>query len=156
MMLTVTSESPASPDARRLLAALNAELDRRYPEFGGTPYDPAANPAPGAAFVVARLDGVAVGCGALRPLHDGVGEIKRMFVVENRRGQGIAGQVLGELERRASACGYAEVWLETGLRQPEALALYERMGYGRIPNYGPYAGDPLSVCFRKTLRPEAG
>ena len=74
-----------------------------------------------------------------------------MFVLEEWRGRGYSRVVLGELERRAREMGYRAVRLETGLNQPEAIGLYERSGYHRIPVYGAYAGDPRSVCFEKSF-----
>lgn len=81
----------------------------------------------------------------------GVAEVKRMFVDPSARGQGVAGQILATLEAIARQAGYRAVQLETGLRQPEAIRLYEKAGYHPIPNYGQYANEPLSVCFEKYL-----
>lgn len=109
---------------------------------------------PRAGFVVAWLNDKAVGCGAWRPLASAersVAEIKRMFVQPAFRGRGISRAILNELEALARVDGYATVRLETGLRQPAALRLYETSGYHRIEPYGRYRDDPLSVCFEKTL-----
>ncbi|MFN7928199.1 MAG: GNAT family N-acetyltransferase [Blastocatellia bacterium] len=103
--------------------------------------------------LVACLDGEAVGCGAFKPFgEDGV-EIKRMFVQPAARGQRIAEQVLFALEAWAREVGAARCVLETGYKQPEALRLYQRSGYERIPNYGQYAGIENSACFQKLLIP---
>lgn len=101
--------------------------------------------------VVAYRGEQAVGCGAIKSLEENVMEVKRMFVPLELRGQGIASQVLSELERWAAELGAQACCLETGLRQPEAIALYTKNGYERIPNYGQYAGVENSVCFRKNL-----
>ncbi len=101
--------------------------------------------------VVAYHDGRAVGCGAIKPLEENVMEVKRMFVFPELRGQGIASQVLSELERWAAELGTQACCLETGLKQPEAIALYTKNGYERIPNYGQYAGVENSVCFKKVV-----
>jgi putative acetyltransferase len=109
---------------------------------------------PRAGFVVAWLNDEAVGCGAWRPLastEPAVAEIKRMFVEPAVRGRGISRAILKKLETLARADGYSVVRLETGLRQPLALRLYETSGYRRIEPYGRYRDDPLSVCFEKTL-----
>lgn len=106
---------------------------------------------PGAGFVVGWVGGRAVACGAFRPLAPGVCEVKRMYVAPDCRGRGYARAVLAELERRAAAAGYTVARLETGVRQPEAIALYERAGYARAPNYGPYVGNEQSVCFERQL-----
>lgn len=101
--------------------------------------------------VVAYHDSRAVGCGALKPLEEKSMEVKRMFVFPEERGKGIASKVLSELERWASELGAQACYLETGLRQPEAIALYTKNGYEHIPNYGQYAGVENSVCFKKML-----
>src|SRR6185503_16299650 len=92
-----------------------------------------------------------VACGAFRPLEGNVAEIKRMFVVPDHRGRGYSKAILRELERLARENGYTTVRLETGDRQPEAIGLYQRSGYHRIPNFGIYVEDQRSVCFEKQL-----
>jgi putative acetyltransferase len=102
--------------------------------------------------VVAYLDGVAVGCGAIKDFSPGVGEIKRMFVLPDNRGNGIAGKVLAELEKWGVESGFSTCVLETGKKQPEAIRLYTKSGYNLIPNYGQYQGVENSVCMEKRLR----
>ncbi len=82
---------------------------------------------------------------------DGSAEIKRMYVAPDVRGRRLAAQILSHLEALARDFGYARVVLETGTLQPEAIRLYERSGYQRIPCYGSYADDGYSVCFGKVL-----
>lgn len=101
--------------------------------------------------VVAYQDQRAVGCGAIKLLEENVMEVKRMFVFHELRGHGIASKILSELERWATELGARACCLETGMKQPEAIALYTKSGYERIPNYGQYAGVENSVCFRKEL-----
>jgi putative acetyltransferase len=101
--------------------------------------------------VVAYLGGEPVGCGAFKPYTTDSVEMKRMFVQPAHRGQGVAQAVLAELEKWAGELGYTSGVLETGKRQPEAIRLYERSGYGHIPNYGQYVGIDNSVCMQKTL-----
>lgn len=101
--------------------------------------------------VVARLDGIPVGCGAFKEYELGVMEVKRMFVQPEVRGKGIAGRVLKELEAWMEELGYRRWILETGEKQPEAIRLYEKSGYSRIPNYGQYADVATSVCFEKRV-----
>lgn len=101
--------------------------------------------------LVARVDGHAVGCGAIRPFNTGVMEVKRMFVLPEFRGKGIASGILSELERWAVELGAHACCLETGKNQPEAIALYQKCGYEHIPNYGQYAGVENSICFMKRL-----
>lgn len=101
--------------------------------------------------VVAYRDGVPVACGAFKEIETGIVEIKRMFTLEHSRGLGIASAVLYELEAWAASLGYTTSVLETGKKQPEAIALYKKNGYQIIPNYGQYAGVENSVCFSKSL-----
>jgi putative acetyltransferase len=99
--------------------------------------------------VIGRIGGRAVACGAIRAFADDTAEIKRMYVVPECRGRGFSKVVLAELERLARESGYAKVRLETGVRQPEAIALYERSGYQRIRS-------ERNVHFEKELQPAAG
>ena len=96
---------------------------------------------------------VAVSCGAFKEIKPGTVEIKRMFTLPEHRGKGYASMVLAELEKWAVELGYEATVLETGVKQPEAIALYEKLNYKRIPNYGPYIGIENSFCFQKVLKP---
>ncbi len=148
MKLTRTDSD--NTDFRSLVALLDAELAIRdgaehvfYAQFNKV--DSLR------AVVLAYAEGEAVGCGAFKPYGPGAAEIKRMFVRPEYRGRGIAGAVLAELEAWAAEDGFGECILETGLKQPEAIRLYEKSEYVRIPNYGQYAGVENSVCMRKSL-----
>jgi GNAT superfamily N-acetyltransferase len=99
--------------------------------------------------VVAYLGDTPLGCGALKEYAPEVAEIKRMFVPEAYRRQGIARRVLSELERWAKELGYTACILETGKKQPEAIDLYQSMAYKTMPNYGQYSGVENSVCMKK-------
>ncbi|RAJ08831.1 acetyltransferase (GNAT) family protein [Chitinophaga skermanii] len=94
---------------------------------------------------------VAVGCGAMKHYEEGVMEVKRMYVAENKRSRGLASQVLQALENWAIELGYKRFILETGIKQPEAISLYTKNRYQRIPNFGKYIGIEESVCFEKLL-----
>jgi putative acetyltransferase len=161
--LEIASEALAGAVAAALIAALNAELSSLYPEPGATHFNlDSAEVAPGAgAFLVARLRGRPVGCGALRPLREAtlvrevgprVGELKRMYVAPEARGLGIGRALLVRLEAEARTLGLDRLVLETGTRQAEALALYRRAGFTDIPPYGEYAASvTTSVCLTKAL-----
>jgi putative acetyltransferase len=131
-----------------LVAALRAELDARYPEEIDFEH-PTVKEA--ARFLLATVGGVPVGCCALQPLDDGDSELKRMYVPPELRGRGIAGRLMAEAERLAVRLGRIRIKLETGVRQPEAVALYERAGFSRIPNYPPYDRWRMSLCYAKPL-----
>ena len=138
-----------------VVRALEAELQQEYVErYGGadeSPVDPAEFAPPGGVFVVGFADGEPVASGGFRRHSEQIAEIKRMYVVEDRRGVGYARRLLAELEARAAAVGYQQIILETGLRQPEAIALYESSGYQPIPGFGFYANQALSRSFAKDL-----
>ncbi|HCT78799.1 MAG TPA: GNAT family N-acetyltransferase [Micromonosporaceae bacterium] len=130
-----------------MLLVRNAEdeLLERYPDQVPSPLDATAQ------FVVAYVIGRPVGCGALALISDTQAEVKRMYVLPDHRRTGVARRVLKALERRAATAGIETVILETGVRQGEALGLYEAAGYERTEPYGEYIGNPYSVCFVKKL-----
>ncbi|MCF0069870.1 GNAT family N-acetyltransferase [Dyadobacter sp. CY261] len=101
--------------------------------------------------VVCYENGQPIGCGAIKAFTDEAMEVKRMYVSPDGRNKGIATRLLTELETWAKEMGYLKCVLETGKRQPEAIALYEKNGYRRIANYGQYIGVENSVCFEKIL-----
>ena len=103
-----------------------------------------------ARFLVAVVDRLDVGCGAVQPADGTTGELKRMYVVPGHRGRGIARSLLKALESLAAEMGYDRLRLATGARQPEAIALYESSGYERIAPYGKYVGEPLTFCYAKS------
>lgn len=101
--------------------------------------------------VVFYYNELAVGCGAIKEYDLGTTEIKRMFVLPEHRGKGFASEILNELVTWAKELGYSKCILETGFKQPEAIALYKKNSFEIIPNYGQYANVTSSVCFQKTL-----
>ncbi len=94
----------------------------------------------------------AVACGAIKELDSKSMEVKRMFTLPEKRGKGLASKILNELETWAKELGYEKTILETGKRQTEAVALYNKCGYNVILNYGQYIGVDNSVCFEKVLK----
>lgn len=149
--INVTKESASSADAKLLIKELSDELGARYGDDGSGAFKPDDTEVPNACFVIARIAGNSVGCGALVPLHDEIAEVKRMYVKKEIRGKGISIKILAELEKYAKEFGYKKIWLETGVMQPEAIGLYEKAGYIRIKNYGKYENNPLSVCYEKIV-----
>lgn len=101
--------------------------------------------------VLAYDHGKAIGCGAIKEYTIDTMEVKRMFVPLEKRGKGIASAILKELESWAKELGYKTCILETGQKQPEAIALYQKNNYAIIKNYGQYAEVESSVCFEKQL-----
>ena len=102
--------------------------------------------------IVVYLDDSPCGCGAIKTYTNDTMEIKRMFTTPESRGKGIATSILNELEKWTSELGYHACILETGIKQTEAISMYRKLGYVRIPNYGQYAGKDISRCFIKSLR----
>ena len=154
--IALRREDFISSAAQRLIGALNAELDERYPEEGANHFDLASEEVVEGcgAFLVAFLEGEAVGCGAVRRIAPAVCEIKRMYVVPSARGRGVGRRIVDELELIARQLGASRLVLETGVRQPEAIALYMHAGFNRIPLYGIYSDTPhpeLSLCMAKDL-----
>jgi len=147
--MQISLESPAQPDVVALIDALDAYQKPLYPPESHHGIDVAALSAPNVLFAVARDgQGRAVGCGAI-VIGTEFGELKRMFVRPESRGQGIAAQLLGFLENEAKAKGCLTFMLETGPSQPEAIAFYARSGYEPRGPFGGYGPDPFSVFMEK-------
>ncbi|MBT2623198.1 MULTISPECIES: GNAT family N-acetyltransferase [Chryseobacterium] len=140
----------SNTDFQNLVQLLDADLAIRdgddhafYHQFNGI--DMLKN------CIVVSIDDIAVACGAFKPFSDGTVEIKRMYTNPQYRGKGLASMTLNELEVWARECGYERCILETGIKQPEAIALYEKRGYKKTANYGQYIGVENSVCFEKLV-----
>lgn len=142
----------ACAPAQKLMDALNADLKARYPGEQIHTIDSDGFEAAGGLFAVGRYAEEAVCCGALRPFADGVGEIKRMYVIAQKRRCGLAAAMLAFLEKMAAGRGYTRLVLECGTEQPEALAFYRNQGWLTMLPYGDFAADARSVCFTKILR----
>lgn len=146
-LIRTNSDNPDFRQLVRLLNAVLAEVDGEdhafYSKF---------NRIDRIRYVVVAYEGATpVGCGAVKEFSSDTIEVKRMFTQPTHRNQGIARAVLSELEVWTRELGYKKCVLETGKRQPEAIALYKKQGYRLIPNYGQYAGMENSVCFEKEL-----
>jgi len=149
-MVTVVRTDSANPDFISLVRSLDADLAIRdgedhsfYSQF---------NKIDKIKYViVAYEDSLSVGCGAIKAFSPEIMEVKRMYVLPDRRNAGIATAVLSALERWAGELGCSRCILETGKKQPEAIRLYQKNGYHVIQNYGQYAGVENSICFAKDL-----
>ena len=151
--LTVAAEAFDSADARRLIAALDDGLAELYPPEQRFGPNLKAHHLEGGrgTFLIARTDGRAIGCGAIRLLDPMTAEAKRMYVEPDQRGKGVGRAVLAGLEAAARQLGVRRLVLETGIYQDAALALYRRAGFTQIDCWGEYASSPTSVCFEKHL-----
>lgn len=153
--IQIRREPLSSPDAARLITALNAELTGTFPEPVACHFTlHESDVAPGdGAFLIAYLDDVAIGCGAVRRIDSATAELKRMYVDPSARGRGIGRELLAALENEARLLGVTNVVLETGTRLTRAIRMYEASGYERIPLFGEYLSSPeTSLCFGKTLK----
>jgi ribosomal protein S18 acetylase RimI-like enzyme len=148
------------PVARELVARVQQEYVDRYGGPDEAAVDPAEFVSPAGLFLVAEVDGVPAGCGAWRrhtgtpPAQDpdpAVAEVKRVYVEPAFRRRGLAQVLVAALEDSARRAGYRSVVLNSGDRQPEAIALYEGLGYGPVAGYGIYAGEPGAVFLGKRL-----
>ncbi|GAB4086981.1 GNAT family N-acetyltransferase [Myceligenerans cantabricum] len=147
-------------DAVALRLAAVAELGERY--GGDEDAKEYIDPATIAVTVVLRVDGAVAAGGSVRDASGAddyvggvhppaTGEVKRVFVAPGFRRQGLSVRIMDELERGARDAGLARLVLETGTAQPEAIALYQKLGYGRIPDYGRFAADEKQRCYGKDL-----
>jgi putative acetyltransferase len=140
----------SNPDFRNLTILLDKELHNQYGDLQSE-YDRYNHIIDINTVVIAYRDKSAVGCGCFKQIDDTSAELKRMFVKPDERGQGIASSILTELELWAKEIGFSYSILETGDKQHEAIALYQKIGYVIIPNYGQYSGMESSICMRKEL-----
>lgn len=149
-MIEIVRTDASNPDFLKLVRSLDIELQLRdgaehefFAQFNGLE---------GVKYaVVAYQDGKAVGCGAIKAYDEQTMEIKRMFVDDHARGKGIASLILKNLEAWTKELRFEKCILETGVKMPEAIALYTKNNYELIPNFGQYAGVDNSVCFLKKI-----
>lgn len=142
--MVLRAEPMDGPTASGLLGAFADEIGERYPGWNpgiGPSADPEEFVHPRGRFLVAYGDGRPVGCGGVKRLDEDTGEVKRLYVVPDARGRGVARKLLGGLEEAARELGWRTVRLDTGDGQPDALALFRSAGYEEIPDYNanPYA-----------------
>ena len=150
-MITLKRTTSENPDFTNLVLLLDADLkirDGEEHEF----YAQINKTAILKNVIACYENDIAVGCGAFRKIDSKTVEIKRMFVLPDFRGKGIASKILSELELWVLSLNYVQTILETGINQPEAIALYKKSGYLVTQNYGQYANMENSVCMKKVLK----
>jgi GNAT superfamily N-acetyltransferase len=135
------------PRGKALLEALSSELRSIYGDDGTERFQDPCH------FLLACSRGKTLGCAALVPFSSQTLEVKRMYVTPEARGQGVGRLLLAGLESWARQHGYHRLILETGDLRPEAAGLYRAAGFQPIEPYGPFVGNPHSLCFEKTFRP---
>ncbi len=146
----IAEEDPDQPSVVALVRAADAYLEALYPPEENYLLDIAELKEPSVTFLVARLNGEVVGCGAM-VRYAGYGEIKRMFVAPDRRGYGIGRQLIRRLEQAAADASLDLLRLETGTRQPEALGLYRAQGYVERGPFGDYRAGKFNLFMEKRL-----
>lgn len=151
MALHLELASPLTQEARALIQESDRFAQALYPAESNHLVDAEELALPHALFCIARLEGEAVGCGAAILKPEGYAEIKRMFVREHARGRRVGYHILLFLEDQLRQRGIQVARLETGIYNDDAIRLYEKMGYVRIPPFGDYWDDPLSVFYEKQL-----
>jgi GNAT superfamily N-acetyltransferase len=150
-MITFQRSDSSNPDFKNFCEELDKEFWLRYPDSQHN-FEPYNKVNEFARIIVVYDEKTPIGCGCFRPAKEyNAIEIKRMYVRPERRGAGIARMILTELEIWAGEEGYEQSILETGIKQPEAIALYSRSGYQLIPNYPPYVDVTESICMKKPL-----
>ena len=150
-MLHIVRTNSENPDFISLVKLLDAELAER--DGKDHPFYAQFNKIDDIKYtVVAYENEKPVSCGAIKEYNPNTMEIKRMYTLPEFRGKGIATKVLIELEKWVNELGYEKCILETGEKQPEAIALYKKNGYKLIPNFGQYAEVENSVCFEKEMK----
>jgi GNAT superfamily N-acetyltransferase len=151
MSAIITPERPDSADAIALITELEAQLDPLYPPESRHGYSVEKLIAQAVAFFVLRDDEVPAGCSGVQLFGTEYGELKRMYVRPQFRGLGFGKLLLNHLADHARAHGVGLLRLETGIHQAEAISLYERIGFQRIPPFGAYMEDPLSLFYEKRI-----
>ncbi len=149
-MLTLHRTDTTNLDFQSLVKLLDADLSLRDGEDHAF-YAPFNTTVHLQAVIVAYERAQAIGCGAFKAHGDSKAEIKRMFVLPDFRGRGVAMEILTHLEAWAREQGFSSTVLETGKKQPEAIRLYQKAGYQIIPNFDPYINVENSVCMEKHL-----
>ncbi|NNE27896.1 MAG: GNAT family N-acetyltransferase [Saprospiraceae bacterium] len=149
-MIKIIHTDASHPDFRKLVAQLDSELaiidgddHDFYHQYNGIEDIKYA--------LVLYYEDQPVSCGAIKPFDDNSMEVKRMYTLPDARGLGYASKILSGLEEWANKLGFTYCILETGKRQADAVALYNKRNYDIIPNYGPYTNVKNSVCFRKKV-----
>jgi putative acetyltransferase len=151
MAMSITRERPDTVDATSLITELEALLEPLYPAQSRHGLSVEKLLAQDVAFFVLRTDDTPACCGGIKLVGTEYGEIKRMYVRPQFRGRGFGKLMLDHLADYARTHHITLLRLETGIHQQEAIRLYEAQGFYRIPPFGPYTDDPVSLCYEKQL-----
>ncbi|MHC1681050.1 MAG: GNAT family N-acetyltransferase [Methanomassiliicoccales archaeon] len=149
--LVIKVVEPGCQESIDLQWEMRRELDVMYGETTIDPPPLEQFRLPRAAFVVAWLDGMPIGCGAITTMSESIAHVKRVFVRSGFRGNGFGRRIMGVLENKATELGYSLLFLETADKQFEAIRMYTTLGYERVPCAGRVPGSEHSICFEKRL-----
>jgi putative acetyltransferase len=151
MTTTITPERPDTSDAIQLIEELESHLAPFYPATSRHGYSVEKLIEQSVAFFITRQEGIPAGCGGVQFFGKEYGELKRMFVRQQFRGQGLGKLMLEHLENYTLQYNIPLLRLETGIHQKEAISLYQRMGYQSCPPFGEYTVSSLNVFFEKKI-----
>jgi GNAT superfamily N-acetyltransferase len=149
--LVIRTVEPGCQESIDLQWEMRRELDALYNETTIDPPPLEQFRLPRAAFLVAWLDGMPIGCGAITAMDERTAHIKRVFVRPGFRGNGFGRRIMSALEAKAADLGYSVLFLETADKQLEAIRMYTSLGYERVPCAGRVPCSEHSICFERTL-----
>ncbi len=152
IIVSIEAVDPRTPEVAAMISELDRYMGELYPAESNHLMDMDALVQPNVRFFAARVNGAYRACGAIKLHGRQYAEVKRVFVMPNTRGLGLGRRIVATLEEAARREGFGLLRLETGISQPEALALFEASGFRRSPAFGDYpADDPYSVFMEKRL-----
>lgn len=147
--ISITTANPSDEKVAAIIEELSINLYLRFGSDGKNSFTDWEYNNSKFVFVIANLDNQIVGCGAIRPISDTIGEVKRMY--SKFPGKKIGQSILAFLEDKAKEIGYTDLILETRVKNQEAIQFYQKQGYKTIPNYGKYIDRPEAICLGKSL-----
>jgi N-acetylglutamate synthase-like GNAT family acetyltransferase len=148
--ISIQITNPNDEKVLAIIEELSANLYLRFESDGKNSFTDWQYENSKFVFVTAEINNEVVGCGAIRPIDENIGEIKRMY--SKFPGKQIGQTILSFLENKAKAIGYSDLVLETRIKNQEATQFYQKQGYKVIPNYGKYTNRPEAICFGKSLK----
>jgi N-acetylglutamate synthase-like GNAT family acetyltransferase len=148
--ISIKITNPNDEKVLAIIEELSANLYLRFGSDGKNSFTDWQYQNPKFVFVTAEIENEIVGCGAIRPIGENIGEVKRMY--SKYSGKKIGQTILEFLENKAKSIGYTDLVLETRLKNLQATKFYEKQEYKIIPNYGKYKDRPEAICFGKSLK----
>jgi N-acetylglutamate synthase-like GNAT family acetyltransferase len=147
--ILIQTADPNDEKVQKIIDELSANLFARFGSDGKNSFIDWQINNPKFVFVIAEIENEIVGCGAIRPIEENIGEVKRMY--SKFSGKKIGQSILDFLEEKAKTIGFKELVLETRVKNNQATQFYQKQGYKVTPNYGKYIDRPEAICFRKSL-----